>query len=718
MARIQHSISGDTATNNLQIVIQVTEEPSEINKGEFREYIRVYLHNTSSDDIVVNTSGFEYKIISDTYSGSGNLKTINTTISSNEYYLLLDITSASHTYDSDGTKYIFNQCVLIPTDNFDADTNTNITCDVNGYILLTGESQSQNEYYTEISDHDKQLLDSGSATIKTKLVITGGPNNVSMGLTEEDSVKTWKYNEERYVPNNGVIGQFVARTLSGELQNISDDFNIEDCNLKLLMGIVEPDSRYTYLATENDDIITDEESNEIITSEADSDNVTWYQLGDFLITKPSDNEVTDNTKFDAMDYTVLFNVNFDASYTSLNFTQSFNNVLARDGYVTALWLARYTCDQANVSFNSTTFTNWDYHINTNQFTGGESLRDVMKAIAQLAFGWVRIGWDNNCYIDEFEQIATQAEDYDTLDYNKYYSLTTQKNSFGPVNKIVIGMQDVEGENAFIQDETSILENGLCELQIWDNPLTYTQEQREQVIQTAQHLLGLTYKPLETETIGHPWYQANKLIKIKDMELNTISTYMFNKDINYSGHIRTPLTSVASTTQEDSVTYDSSLYKDIRDVRIQVNKQDGVITLLNSNITALDDGLSKLENRVETTYTDSYTKTEIQEIISGTNPDGTVVSSVTTTAGTFDKDGLTIEQTEADTKTNINANGMVIYDATGSVDDPLLTVNSDGVIAKNIKLSTYLTIGQHSRIEDYDDPEGGTGTGVFWIGDDF
>ena len=129
-------------------------------------------------------------------------------------------------------------------------------------------------------------------------------------------------------------------------------------------------------------------------------------------------------------------------------------------------------------------------------------------------------------------------------------------------------------------------------------------------------------------------------------------------------------------------------------------------------------MSSLENRFDMEITETYSKQQIQEIISGIAEDGTVVSSVKSTAGTFDMNGLTIEQSTADTATNINANGMIIYNKTSSVDDPLLTVNSNGVVAKNVKVSTYLNIGSHSRIEDYTHTDGSIGTGVFWIGSDY
>ena len=312
-------------------------------------------------------------------------------------------------------------------------------------------------------------------------------------------------------------------------------------------------------------------------------------------------------------------------------------------------------------------------------------------------------------------LDSDTDNFNTITYDDYFSLKTQKNTFGPVNRVVIGMKDVEGENVYVEDIDSITTNGLCELDIWDNPITYTQELRERVKEQARKLLGLYYTPIETETKGDPWLKANEPLIVKDMENRSKQTFPLNKTIKYSGHIRTPLSSPADTLTYQSTVYNDSLYKNIRDVRIQVNKQDGVINIINSNVQTTSDGLSALEKRFSTEITDSYSKTEIQEIISGTAPDGTKVSSVTTTAGTFDKNGLTIEQTNATTKTNVNANGMVIYDTSGSGEDELLVVDSDGVIGKNMTVRTYLTIGSHSRVEDYTHTDGTNGTGVFWVG---
>ena len=62
------------------------------------------------------------------------------------------------------------------------------------------------------------------------------------------------------------------------------------------------------------------------------------------------------------------------------------------------------------------------------------------------------------------------------------------------------------------------------------------------------------------------------------------------------------------------------------------------------------------------------------------------------------------------KTQITDDGMKIYKNS----EIMLTANNQGVDAKNLHATTYLIIGENSRMEDYTE---GTSkrTAVFWIG---
>lgn len=710
----------DTTSNtNLGLYLKIYES---IDNEKKRTSIRAEFSeiNISSESQKLNgTLSYSFKIgsyVEETYN-----KFINSTGKPGDSLIRILYTSLANIpftdYNSNGSKSLLVEITASFVDS--GDESNNFEQHSYGYIDLTPLINESDIIHTELSNEDKQALIDGTVAIKTKIIVQpeSGKSN-RLILTEEDSIKSWDLVDERYVPDNGFIGQFVARELTGELHNISDDFNIENRDIKLLIGIVRLGTRYQYLTTEDGNVIITDKGEKIYVKDLGDDITTWYSLGNFLITKPEDDAVSDNTKFEAFDYTVKLNKDFDANYTSVNFPVSFNTLVSTGSNFTASRLAKYTCEQVGLEFASSSFNNHNFIINTNQFTEGNSCRDVMKNIAQLAYGWCRIGWDNKVYIDEISTDYANIDSYHKLTNDNYYSLTTQRELYGPVNKVVVGMSAIEGESFSVEDTESIVNNGLTEIDIMDNPILYTEELRNLAMNGADNLLGLLYTPFESETPGHIWFNGNIPIVITDMENIKHITYPFNKSIHYTGHIKTDISGPSNTKQELAVAYARSLYKTIKNVGIKVDKYEGIINIVNSNIQAAIDGLSSLENRFDMEITETYSKQQIQEIISGVAEDGTVVSSVKSTAGTFDMNGLTIEQSTADTATNINANGMIIYNKTSSVDDPLLTVNSNGVVAKNVKVSTYLNIGSHSRIEDYTHTDGSVGTGVFWIGSDY
>ena len=418
-----------------------------------------------------------------------------------------------------------------------------------------------------MSNSDKLLLTQGGAAIKCQIIVKATGSLPQMVLSEQNSIKDWIYTDERYVPKQGFIGQFVARTLSGNLQNISDDFNIDGREIELRIGIVS------------------------------STGENWYSLGNFIVTDPTDNNVEDNTKFEAMDYTKLFNIKFNGDFKGTGFTQSYNEIITNKGSVTALWLAKYCCAQVGVEFGQTTFTNSDFVINQNPFQAGETCRDVLKEISKLAYSWVRIGWDNKCYID-FEPVSSNTVSTENIITNDhYYSLKTRKEQYGPINNVVIGMSGIDGESHSEKDATSISQNGEHAIYIYDNPLTNTFELRALAQRKASKLFGLQFAQVSTETIGHPWLQANEKINVVNMENVDNYTYPFNRTINFTGHIKTTIDSMVDSEVESTLAYESDILKNIKKASINVDKQNGVINMLVKDVEATKDAVENIDGTI-------------------------------------------------------------------------------------------------------------------------
>lgn len=443
---------------------------------------------------------------------------------------------------------------------------------------------------------DIQGLLDNTATISTKIeVLPKIAGEEIITLTNDDSIKSWVYSDLRNVENQGFIGQFVARTLDGELQDISDDFNIEDREIVLYLGINT--SRIAEIVTQsNVEIVTEE--NENIVTEQISSSLTYYKLGNFFVEKPESDEVRDSTKFKSMDYTILFNKPFNADYTDSEYIKSFNEKITDEETVTALWLAQYTCKQVGVELGTTTFRNSDFIIDSNQFDDGYSCRDVIKNIAKLGATWARIGWDNKLYLDFDKQTGTVL-DYNIITNDNYYELTTQKDVYGEVNRIVMGSSIVVGNSAYIEDAQSIENNGLTELDIYDNPILYTQELRETAIENVSSMLGLMYQPVDIETTGHPWLLGNELITIVDMEGNYLNTYALDRILTYNGHIRSKISSITKTETESTYAYQGveNTELEIKRSRVELDRQNQTLTSVMERTTTNESQISSINQNI-------------------------------------------------------------------------------------------------------------------------
>jgi len=446
---------------------------------------------------------------------------------------------------------------------------------------------------------DIQGLINNTATIYTKIEIlpkVAGEEIIT--LTNEDSIKSWVYSDLRNVEKEGFIGQFVARTLDGELQDIADDFNIEDREIVLYLGIFS--NHTTELCTQaNEDIITQESNRYVkdkIITEQGENVLTYYKLGNFFVEKPESDEVRDNTKFQAMDYTILFNKPFDPDYVDSEWdNMSFNQHLARYGAVSTLGLLKYVCKQVGVEVGNENFKT--YYMTTNPFDSGYTCRDVVKAIAKTGFTWARIGWDNKLYLDFWKPY--RVEDYNVITNDNYYELTTQKEVYGEVNRILTGSSIVIGNSAYIEDAQSIEDNGLTELDVYDNPILHTQELREGAIENARGLLGLMYQPLEVETTGHPWLLGNEFITVVDMEGNHLTTCPLDRILTYNGHIRSKISSMVKTETESTYSYQGVENNDveIKRSRVELDRQNQVLTSVMERTSANESNISTITQNI-------------------------------------------------------------------------------------------------------------------------
>ncbi|MBQ9298748.1 MAG: hypothetical protein IJ223_07010 [Clostridia bacterium] len=405
------------------------------------------------------------------------------------------------------------------------------------------------------SNEAKQRLLNGKIT-RAYMKVLQTDTEPEIILTEEDYLKDIKFEELRYVPNEGFIGGTVAKRVTGNLNNIDGSLNIQDREFELYFGV-----------------------------ELQNGTVEYVNYGTYIVQKPEDDQVTDNTSFEALDYMVKLNEPWEDRVTyPCTLKDLFDDLVSQSGLSTKV--------------NS--FLNDDFIVENNQFETGTTMRDVLKAIAQISFNWARIDEDDEIVMD-FTRKETVDEE---LTIDNYYELK-KNNLYGPINVIVLRNSQVEGENVTIRDENSILEYGETEFVIEDNPFAYTQEKRTELIEAARYLFGFTYTPISMNMIGYIYLNCKDKIRVTNLQNETFDTYLFNHTIDYNGVMIDSMESPAMTKTQTKYQFLPQMIQAMKHTELVVDKANQKIESIvleigdrSQKTTTITQDIDGIESKVE------------------------------------------------------------------------------------------------------------------------
>lgn len=366
-----------------------------------------------------------------------------------------------------------------------------------------------------------------------------------MIIDENNYLKDCTFEELRYVPDEGFIGGTVAKRVTGNLNNVDSSFSIQDREFELYLGVDLEDGTAEYI-----------------------------KYGTFIVQKPEDDQVNDNTSFEALDYMIKLNLPWvDRMTYPCTLKELFDDLVAQSGLSTKV----------------TSFLNQDFIVENNQFEEGTTRRDVLKAIAQMAFNWARIDEDNDIVMD-FEKKDEVAE---TLTADNYYNFKKQ-DMYGPINVIILRNSQVEGENITIRDEESIAQYGETELVISDNPFAYTQAKRAELIEAGRILFGLTYIPMSMDMIGYMYLNCKDKIKATNLNNETFETYLLNHTIEYAGIISDSMEAPASTKTETKYQFTPPMIEALKHTELLVDKANQRIDAVIKNISDTNEKIVEIE----------------------------------------------------------------------------------------------------------------------------
>lgn len=362
------------------------------------------------------------------------------------------------------------------------------------------------------------------------------------------------------------------------------------------------------------------------------------------------------------------------------------------------------------------------------FEGSETLREALNAVAEAT---QTIFFLNNNNELIFKRLDKEGAAVWTISRENY---STLKNS----NPCVLGriVHATELGDNVATDPAAIIEG---ETQyIRDNPFWTLRDDVAELVERAQAIAeGYSITPFDCEWFGNYLLEIGDKIDLVTRNGAVVTSYLLSDGITYNGSLSEVTgwayeeneaeTSANPTSLGEALSQTfAKVDKASKEVQIQAGKVEdhtSAIAALQINTESITASVSKIEEDVK--VANESANEEIANIkqelsVKATPQDITIevrkelesgVDKVVTSTGfRLDENGLSVSQADNEINTQISHDGMNVY-RQGEA-EAVLVANSQGVSAENLHATTYLIIGSNSRFEDYD---GGTRTGCFWIG---
>ena len=311
-----------------------------------------------------------------------------------------------------------------------------------------------------------------------------------------------------------------------------------------------------------------------------SAGIEWIDLGTYITQDPEPNDTTKITTINAIDYMLKTNI----EYTS-DLQYSNNNV-------TLGQVAQEACNKAGITLATTDFPNVDFIVDSNQFSQGTLIRQVISAIAQISGTVAKIKNDDKLYFITPKTTGPVRKVFNLTDYSE----AEIKRATHPINLVSLGMSDVEGENVVMKDEQSILFDGENSLIINDNPFAYTEAKRQQLITAIFNAVkGFEYKAYEMTAQGLPYLETLDNIQMVDFEGNSFLFRFYHKSPN---GLETEMSAPSITKATVAYQNVASAEQIAKRTEIIVNKQEQTITGIIENQGEFENQLTQIEQTVD------------------------------------------------------------------------------------------------------------------------
>lgn len=346
------------------------------------------------------------------------------------------------------------------------------------------------------------------------------------------------------------------------------------------------------------------------------------------------------------------------------------------------------------------------------FDGTETLRDALNAVAEAT---QTVYYMNNNWELTFKRLDVTGPAVYTIRKDRYFTLSSKTDVvIGAITHTTELGDNVTAKSEIIEGMTHFIRN---------NPFWELLESPDSaVVYALASVEGLTLNQFDCSWRGNFLLEIGDKIALVTKDNVTVHSYVLNDVITYNGGFSEKTSWTFTENQSEQVTSNpATISETVRQTYAKVDRANNRIDMvagdvaklsmsnegISASVTKITGEMSELEKKVEASMTAEQVDIKISTALSAQESED--VTEVTTTTGfTFNQEGLTISKTGTEMKTTVTEDGMTVYRDSNAV----LVADHEGVKAEDLHATTYLIIGKHSLLQDYQSNYSNR-TGCFW-----
>ena len=357
------------------------------------------------------------------------------------------------------------------------------------------------------------------------------------------------------------------------------------------------------------------------------------------------------------------------------------------------------------------------------FNNTETLREGLDAAADATQTIFFVDYDKKL---TFKRLDHLAEPVLHIDKSRYFELTDKS-----ARTLTTLCHATElGDNLIVSTgepgETQYIRNNA----FWD-----LREDRDTLLNNAlAAVAGITINQFDCSWRGNFALQVGDKISIETKDSGALVGYVLNDTLTYNGGLKEQTSWEYTESEGETAANPTNLGEALKQTFAKVDKINKEITLyaseisdtksnigeiqvttqqINASVSSMEQRVSDMEedtnDKLDQIYNDVSLKMDkegVEIVVEEKMVEG--VNKVITSGKkySFDDEGLNISSSLNSVSTSITEDGMTIN--RGGKD--VLVANNEGVYAEDLHATTYLIIGNTSRLEDYNNR-----TTCYWIG---